>query len=190
MITLLISSFALATQSTATLCPIMGHPAVASGGFSDYAGLRFAYCCSGCKDAFEKAPLATFEKSVKDKKTVALSLFDPVSRRRLDEKDAKGGFVDFESVRYFFATPDNKATFEKEPKKYAARPKQEVLYCIVMDHGLGGYAGAGSYVDHADVRYYFCCPNCSAEFEKAPATFVASAKSKVTTPKVANPKSG
>lgn len=38
------------------ICPIMGSPIAADSAATDYNGVRYRYCCPGCKGTFEGIP--------------------------------------------------------------------------------------------------------------------------------------
>jgi YHS domain-containing protein len=164
----------------------MGHSPAEGGGFTEWNGLHVAYCCAGCATTFEAEP-AKFLKEAKEEGTIiAQSIYDPVSRTAVNRKESEF-FADFEGVRYFFLTEENMNQFQEEPKSYAKVPKQEVLYCSVMDHGLASYRKAKAYADYDEVRYYFCCPNCQAAFLEDPEQYAEGVEDKVQKPGVANP---
>jgi len=149
-----------------TMCPIMGGPAAKGGPVVEYAGARYEFCCPGCDGTFQKGPAAALKSDKIKGKTVGVFLFDPVSRKRIEAKDAKGGSVDFNGTRYLFSTAANKAAFEKDAKKLAAVPAKESLSCPVSAEVVETYAKASGYADHNGVRYYFCCAGCEAPFGK------------------------
>ncbi len=163
-------------------CPAMGGPVAKGQPVTDFEGVRFTYCCPACDTAFAKDPNGNIAKMAKAGKTVGVSLFDPVSMKRLDAEKAKGGFSDFRGIRYYFATEDEKTAFDKEPKKYGMIPKKEALYCPVMGNPVKSYAKASGYADYEGVRYYFCCAGCDTKFAAEPAKFAESAKDHVKEP--------
>lgn len=186
MILTTLISIAISAQAGQVICPIMGSPANAKGGVTDYAGVRYAYCCAGCQGAFEKDPVASIKKGAEFKKPLGISMFDPVSQKAIDSTKAKGGFSDYNLVRYYFATADSKATFDKSPKTFATTPKMESLYCPVMKNSLKAYGEATAYADYDNVRYYLCCDGCLGAFKADPKKFIGNAKDAVSAPKVAN----
>lgn len=134
---------------------------------SDYKGTRFYFCCDGCKPQFDKDQ-AKFLKDEKNKgKTLSVSLFDPMTSKRIEPEKAKAQ-SDYNGVRYFFAAEDDKKTFDKEPKKYATAPKKELLFCPVSNEIVESYDKAPDYSDYKDTRYYFCCNGCKPQFDKNP----------------------
>lgn len=169
-------------------CAVMGSPAPMKSKSVDYAGLRFPMCCGGCNGTFAGNPAKFIAKAAEDKKTIGYSLFDPVSGAKIDLKELPSSFADHKGVRYFFQTPEGKAAFEKDAQAFSKLPDKEVMYCSVMGHGIDGYAAAGAYADHADVRYYFCCPDCRKQFVGNPAKFAEASKDKVRVAKAADAK--
>lgn len=167
-------------------CPIMGSPAAAGGSATDYNGVRYRYCCGGCQATFEKSP----EQALKSPKikdlTLGISLFDPVAQHSITAKTAKGGFSDHSGVRYYFLRPDNKATFDADPKKYGTPPAKEAMYCPVLKIELKNYFGCNGYVDYEGVRYYVCCDSCLGALKANPAGFVGNSSAYVKSPKALN----
>jgi len=148
-------------------CPMTGEAVGTPAGLIDFAGTRYEMCCAGCPEGFKKDPAAAIKAAkAKDKdKTYGIFLFDPISNARIDAKAAKAS-SDYKSTRYYFATADEKTTFDADPKKYAAKaPKKEVLYCPVAGHAIKGYAAAGGFIDIDGTRYYTCCTNCLAKLK-------------------------
>ena len=180
--TLLATTSVALAQQAGLVCPITNNPVVAGSKVTEYNGIRFTYCCPGCDKQFEKDPQAALDKASKAGKTIGVFLFDPITGKRLEAKDAKGGSEDYSAVRYYFASADDKSAFDKEPAKYAALPKKEALYCPVTKEAVASYAKADGYADYNGVRYYFCCPGCDKPFAADPAKYAPSADSYVKTP--------
>jgi YHS domain-containing protein len=178
MITLAIASLVLGQGAAAVVCPMTGGASPSTGKAVDYNGVRFTMCCGGCDAPFKKDPAKALKSDALKGKLVGVALFDPVSGARITEKSAKGGFSDFDGVRFYFANADEKKAFDAEPKKFAKAPEKEALYCAVMGHELKDYSTAGGYVDVESVRYYTCCADCTAALKKDP-SLVAKAKSAV-----------
>lgn len=155
--------------------------------FLEYAGHKVNFCCEHCVEGFEKTPAKFIETSAKNKVTVAEFYFDPVTHKKVNFKRARGT-SDYMGVRYYFATADNKAAFDKDPKKFATAPKKESLHCPVMDQPVASYSKADSYVDFEGVRYFMCCAACLDPMQKEPAKYAKTAK--VTEPKVIEPPKG
>lgn len=97
------------------VCPVMGSPVKSSGAVTELAGIRYAYCCSGCKETFEKAPAKHIAAARKRGKPFGISLFDPVTKVRTAKPVAHS---DWQGVRYVFAQKANKAKFDKAPLRY------------------------------------------------------------------------
>lgn len=148
----------------------------------DYSGVRFAFCCGGCDGTFTKEPTKFFTGKDTKGKVFGYSLFDPVSMKPIESKNAKG-YSDYLGVRYYFASTDNKATFDQDMKKFGTMPKKECMVCPVSGEKIESYAKAGGYADFEGVRYYFCCPNCSGGFSKDSASFAEKNKSNISAPK-------
>ena len=175
-----------AEEAGSYACPVLGTAieSVTKDTLSfDYKGVRYYFCCESCKPQFDKTP----DKFLKDNKGKinGVSLFDPLTTKRiLPEKAA--AHSDLGGVRYFFASPDEKTTFDKEPKKYAA-PKKELLFCPVSNEVVEAYAKAPDYSDYNGTRYYFCCDGCKPQFDKNPAKYLdgldARMKAKLAEPK-------
>src|SRR5688572_22186323 len=119
MITLAIASLILTQGATVVACPISGSASPTTGKAIDYSGIRYTMCCGGCDAPFKKDPAKSLKSEALKGKLVGVSLFDPVSGARIIEKAAKGGFSDFDGVRFYFANADEKKAFDAEPKKFA-----------------------------------------------------------------------
>ncbi len=158
-------------QSAALKCPVMGSTIDPKSAVVEYNGARYQFCCGGCDANFAKAPAEFLKTQKKAGNTVGTFLFDPVSRKRLDLGKAVVT-ADFDSLRYPFETQANKAAFLKSPKKFAATPAKEALYCPVGAEAVSSYASASDYVDHNGIRWYMCCPGCGEPFEKNPAKYL------------------
>ncbi|MBC8139143.1 MAG: hypothetical protein H8F28_24995, partial [Fibrella sp.] len=138
----------------------------------DVQGVRYAFCCPMCEKSFDKQP-AKFTGIPKDKtKAGGVFLFDPVTTKRLDAKQAVATSV-YDGVLYPFATVANKTTFDKSPKGYATRPAKELLYCPISDEVVKDYASASDYSDFEGERIYMCCPGCKEPFDKEPTKYKA-----------------
>lgn len=148
----------------------------------DYNGVRYYFCCGGCDYGFTADPVKALKSENSKGKTIGLSLFDPTTGKRVDQKKAKGGFSDYEGVRFFFASEQGKSAFDADPKKYGVMPAKESLVCPVMNKKVT-YTTAESYVDVKGVRYYLCCEGCEGIMKKDPSKFVGAAGKNVSTPK-------
>jgi len=172
MIATLLAASVLTLQGAPLSCAVTGEVITSAKGSFDYNGVRYPMCCGGCSNAFKKdaAKLLTNEKL--KGKTLGVSLYDVTTGTKIEPKAAKGS-SDHEGVRYYFATVDGKAAFDKDPKKYGTAPKKEALYCAVMGHAIPNYAAAGAYVDQGDTRYYVCCPACLEKMKADTASLAA-----------------
>lgn len=172
MLTTLIALSAMSLgQVQALKCPVMGSAIAPNSPVVEYNGAKFAFCCGGCDANFAKSPESFLKTQRAAKNTVGVFLFDPVSRLRLDLDKAKAT-ADFESIRYPFATDQNKSAFLANPKKFATVPAKEALYCPVGKEEVPTYSKASDYVDHNGVRWYMCCAGCGGPFEKDPAKYL------------------
>lgn len=171
MFTTIIALAAAFGQGPALKCPVMGSPVTAGSSVVEYNGARYSFCCSGCDASFAKKPADFIATQKKAGNTVGLSLFDPVSRKRLDLKKSKAT-SDFGAIRYPFESESNKQTFLKSPSKFAATPAKEALYCPVGKEAVPSYSAASDYVDHKGVRWYMCCNGCGGPFAKDPAKYL------------------
>lgn len=169
-LTLALTMGMTAIEEKPLVCPIMGSEVSKDSPAVEYAGSKVAFCCGGCPDKFSKDPKASFKSNAKDGKLIGTFLFDPVSGKRIEAKKAKGS-SDFMATRYYFESAENKATFDKNSKKYATVPKKESLTCAVGGDTMKNYSHSFGYVDHKDVRYYICCGMCLPKMQKDPAKF-------------------
>lgn len=177
---LLVAKFSIAVG---LVCPISGEAIRAGSKALDVNGVRYRFCCDSCTGSFQKDPTAAIKKSKDNKWLAGVSVFDPVSGKRLSPENAKGGFSDFEGVRFAFTSAQNKATFDADPKLYGTIPAKGCSICPVMGHELSGSYMAPSFVDFEDVRYFACCEQCVPRLRSNPKQFAASSASKVGAPK-------
>ena len=175
------ASVVRADDNGAYVCPVLHNPidkVTKETQFSDFKGVRYYFCCEGCKPQFDKDQ-AKFLKDDKNRgKVNGSALFDPITTKRIAPEKAIS-HSDLNGVRYFFATEDAKATFDKDPKKAAALPKKEILYCPVGDEIVDSYAAAPDYSDYKDTRYYFCCAGCKPRFDKNPEKYLTDLDARV-----------
>jgi YHS domain-containing protein len=162
-------------------CPVLHNPiakVTKETQFSDFKGVRYYYCCDGCKPQFDKDQ-AKFLKDDKNKgKVLGMALFDPVTTKRIESEKATA-HTDYSGVRYFFADKGDQKIFAKEPKKFAVAPKKELLYCPVGDALVDSYATASDYSDYKDTRYFFCCAGCKPKFDKNPDQYLTGLETRV-----------
>jgi YHS domain-containing protein len=170
---------AAVVQSSPVLCPIMGVEPVASAGSYDYLGMRIAFCCVGCRNAFEADPAEVVKTGREKEIAFAQSAFDPVDGRRQDPKKSKVEPADHRGVRYLFGSESNRKNFLAEPEKYAKSPAKEASFCIGSKKDMKSYAKAIGYADFEGVRYYQCCAGCEATFKKDPAAYAKAAEKAV-----------
>jgi len=167
--------FALLTSgidNKSLVCPMTGEDVNGSNLSVDYGGTRYTMCCGGCPEAFKKDPKAALKSDKLAGKTYGVFLFDPISNKRIEAKNAKAS-TDYKGTRYMFATADEKKTFDANPKQFVKTPTKEVLYCVVAKEAIKDYASAGGFVDIGTTRFYSCCPNCLAKLKADPKSFEA-----------------
>ncbi len=145
----------------------------------EYAGARFSTCCGGCDKPFLRDPQGSLMEAIKEKKTIGVFNYDPVSGARIEEKKA-AAYSDYKSIRYFFASADEKKSFDATPTKFIGEVKSEAYFCPVMKHATAP-KDAGAFADYEGVRYYLCCGDCTKEFKADPAKFALNAKAAVKT---------
>ena len=189
MITALASLFVLSLAHGSPLaCPVTGENVDHKLASTDYNGVRYGYCCPACKATFEKSPAKFIKSSLSAGKTSGVLLYDPVTGNRLEHDKAASVYSDFNGVRFLFEKEENKAVFDKDPKRFGSLPAKEALYCPVSKEVVGSYADASGFVDHKGVRYYMCCPGCETKFSKAADAYAAASTKFVKIPGVANAK--
>ncbi|RMG24151.1 MAG: YHS domain-containing protein [Armatimonadetes bacterium] len=179
MITMAIATLALAQgaqapQVPSTMCPVMSSPASASQPVVMYKGSAFGFCCGGCVETFSNSPETFLKRAADSADPIGYTLYDFVSGK-LIPKDAKTHDVQYQGIVYRFLTEENKAAFEKEPKKYLAPAKESVTMCVVSGETIKP-GKAAAFKDYEGVRYYFCCPDCVNAFSKNPAEFAKKAQ--------------
>ncbi len=190
MICTIISALVIGSAMPPTYCPIGGEAASDKVATVDYAGVRYSFCCDGCPEKFAKDPAAAIRTTKAKGKTIGTFLFDPVSRTKINVAQAKGGYSDYQGVRYLFATAPNKAAFLKSPAAYAKHPAKEALMCPVAKERINGYILAYGYKDVDGVRYFVCCDGCWPKFNAAPKKYVPFAAKAVGEPKAMLLKAG
>ncbi|HVT11013.1 MAG TPA: hypothetical protein VHE55_01995 [Fimbriimonadaceae bacterium] len=150
-----------------TLEEIKGAPAISM----EYAGAMFGTCCGGCDTPFVKDPTGLIAKAIKADKTVGAFEYDPVTGFKVDPAKAEA-FSDYKAIRYFFATADEKKTFDAKPTKFVTDVKSEAYFCPVMEQPTTSKDAAG-YSDYNGVRYFMCCTYCVKKFRANPLAYVA-----------------
>lgn len=166
---------ALATLSQAAeppVCPVMHGKTPADAISTTYRGLLVRFCCAGCDHEFLNAPEKYLTESAEKGLVVAEALFSPISGKRVSEPKFSS---DYRGTRYPFLSADEKKEFEDAPELHTLAPDKEVLTCPVMGNKLKSHAEASGYVDHAGVRYYFCCDGCDTQFLAEPEKFAKAA---------------
>lgn len=151
-------------------CPTTGEQIEAPGPVIEFNGTKFTFCCAGCDDTFATNPANVVEKNIKSKLTIGEFLFDPITGLKITKEKSKAS-SDYQGIRYYFASVENKTAFDKDSKKYAEVPKKESLVCAVMGNKISSYSKANDYVDYEGVRYYMCCGGCGPAMKKNPARF-------------------
>ena len=169
MISTLIASFVL-NSAVPMICPVAGDEIHDGAQHYVFNGLMTAICCAGCEVPLKADPAKVLSK--KRDALVAYSLFDPVSQLRVTEKKSKA-FADYNGVRYFFESEENKATFGKSAAKLTVFPAKEVAgKCAVRGEKIA-MEDAVAFRDVNNIRYYFCCAGCVSKFDKEPATYTS-----------------
>lgn len=177
---LFLAGAVFAQQSTTqVVCPVMGGEIHKDAGSTIYKGILVRYCCGGCQKDFEAKPESFFQQADEKKVVIGVSLFDPVSRKRVAE-DAAKATADYAGVRWLFESDKNKAEFLDSPELYAASPSKHSLTCPVMGSKMDSPAQAVGYSDHAGVRWYFCCAGCDVSFAANPEEWASKHKNAVT----------
>jgi YHS domain-containing protein len=167
----LVASLVIGQNAPALVCTVNpGHEADTELSL-EYAGVKNYFCCEDCVPKFKAEPAKYMKAAAELKAPVGEFLFDPVSGKRIKSDKARGT-VDFKGVRYFFASKENLAAFNKDPKKFSTVPAKESLVCPVMKEAVATYSKADSYVDYKDVRYYLCCAGCVKPMQTDPAKYI------------------
>ena len=192
LIVTLVSLVSLASghASDTMHCVVLGETYSKPAETIDYKGIRYGTCCGGCAAGFIAKPDQVLAEDVKKDILVGTSLFDPVSGVRIEAKPDTANSV-YKGVKYYFATADEKTTFDATPAKFAAAPTKEVLHCPVQNDAIADYASAGGYADVDGVRYYVCCASCLGAMYKDAAQYTSKVANLVQTakPEKVKPKS-
>lgn len=170
---------ALAQSESKIVCPVMGGAIHKDAGSTIYKSILVRYCCGGCQEEFEANPEKFFTQAEEKQAVIGVSLFDPISKKRVAEDAAKATF-DYAGVRWLFESAENKAEFEASPELYAASPSKHSLTCPVMGSKMESPAQAVGYADHKGVRWYFCCGGCDVSFASNPDHWAEKHSSAVT----------
>lgn len=153
----------------ATLEEITGAPAITM----EYGGALYGTCCGGCDSPFLADPKGLIAKAVKANKTVGEFEYDAVTGTKIDSKKALAS-SDYKAIRYYFASTDEKKTFDASPAKFVSDVKSEAYFCPVMKHATASQK-AGAFADFNGTRYYLCCGDCLKAFKAEPAKFASNA---------------
>lgn len=177
-----IIAFAIIANQPSLVCPVMGEAANMAGPKIEYNGALFAFCCAGCDAAFLGDPVKVLSNPKLKGKNAGIYLFDPVSRKRVESKNAKA-FATYAGIVFPFETAENKAKFDKDPKTYGALPKKEVLVCPVSGETIESHHSAAAFHDVDGVRFYICCADCVPEMAKDAKKHAAAHAKKAAAPK-------
>lgn len=175
MITMLLAAMAFAPPAPIH-CPVMGGTAKDSQPFVLYKGVVYGFCCGGCVGGFESTP-DKFIKAYQGEGLLGFSAYDVVEMTVVDPKKAVA-YSDYNRVRYYFLSKENKSKFDANAKKFAAVPENESFEA----EGALVHSKLTGYRDYNGTRYYFCCEGCLPNFQKDAAAFAkehGSAKAKV-----------
>lgn len=170
MLSIIFATVLLAMPQGQTNCPVMG----SSAGDKDlffYKGIVYATCCPGCNGQFTNNPERFLKKD--SGSIIGWSVFDVVSKRPIDPEKAKA-HTEYEGIRYFFASEENRSLFDKNPKQYAKAPDNEYVEVAVLD--TVSWKDLKGYVEHQGARYYVCDDHCFDEFAKNPTEFAKNHK--------------
>jgi YHS domain-containing protein len=155
-------------------CPVM-HKEMSitkmeDGLFRDVLGIRYYLCCGPCQEDFDKTPSRWTKPSPEQKTIRGIALFDPVLGARLDLPRATARATR-EGILYPFLTRESRASFDKDPKRYASRPEKEQLTCPVTGHLLRSSAEAAGYSDFEGQRIYFDTWISKSKFDANPSAY-------------------
>jgi len=112
-------------------CPVLLNDAVVSANtkYTDLDGIRYYYCCAGCKGKFEKDPDKYLAKLNLPGNIVEVKGSDkyfkcPVTGEK--EKVGKGTkYSDYKGMRYYFCCEGCKPKFDADPEKYLSHEGME-----------------------------------------------------------------
>jgi len=183
MTTLIALAFLVGGDATSFTCPVQGD-AANNGQVVYYAGFKTKMCCGGCDSKFAKEPVKYLTATAAKKDAVAAEfMFDPVSHAA-PKATASPEFSVYKGVRYLFDSSANKATFEKNPAKYAVGfPAKEALVCPVTMEEIADSHSAAGFIDVKGTRLYVCCGGCLGKLLKDPTAMAAKVAKKVTVAK-------
>ncbi len=151
-------------------CPVMGNPVnFAVKTMTDQGPVYF--CCPMCIPKLEKDPKAYAEKVAAQRAALAkrprVQVSDPVSGKPIDKKVV----LEQKGQKIYFASADDKKTYEADPAKYAAKLADSYTYqtrCPVSGEEIDPAAFSDLPTGQ---RIYFCCMDCPKELLADPAKF-------------------
>lgn len=180
----LLSFLLVGMVQSGQVCPIDFASPGGSLVAADFGGVRLKFCGPQCLSEFKKEPVKMWQNALKSGKIVGTLLFDPVNGKKLTPETTRGGIIEFSGVRYGFSNPQNKATFQSAPDRYAPIPMKQALFCPVMGLTLAHYWGTSGFADVDGVRIYACCESCFPKLRSDAAALAPKAKDYVGEPKV------
>lgn len=178
--TIALASALLSVSASEPVCPVMpSHALPAKPIFMEWNGGSFGLCCGGCEAPFTKEPMKFIKTATEKNQIVGTFLFDPISKKRLEAKNAKASF-DFGGVRYNFENEANMTAFKAmAADKMVKWPEKQSMTCPVSGEAIPSQSKAAGYMDFEGVRYYACCEGCMPTMLENPAKVVAKIKDTV-----------
>ncbi len=115
------------------VCGMTPNPetAIAKGNTTLHAGVRYIFCCAGCKTKFEAEPAKYLAPAAAPPPAANPRAKDPVCGMTpfVSVAKAKGNHVQHKGTDHYFCSAGCKAKFEAEPEKYLAATEARQSCC-------------------------------------------------------------
>lgn len=162
-------------------CPVMGAD-IDQKIYVDYQGQRIYFCCAGCIDTFQENPdkymaqlAQTREMGNKGLNQNKPGESEKSSSREKHEKNIQkheGEKKELRQQRESHTNNAHKHGFARKKRYRGKGPLKPQQSCPVM----GGPINKQYYVDHQDLRVYFCCQGCITSFKRTPNLYLKTLK--------------
>ncbi len=144
------------------LCPVTGKP-IDRQFFTEFRGKRVYFADAAARDKFTQDPYEFadgVQKQWEVLRPLRVQVRCPVTGQPVDTKLAS---TQGEQTIYF-ATPEAKVAYDKEPPRYAAQLEECYTFQTLCPCGHGEIRPDVS-APYKGKTVYFCCPGCRASLE-------------------------
>ena len=104
---------------TDPVCGMKVDPQTAAA-MSEHEGVKYYFCCNGCRAKFQADPENYLAKRAATTQTAAATMTDPVCGMKVDPRSA-AGMHEHDGVKYYFCSKHCLAVFKADPAKYLAK---------------------------------------------------------------------